>query len=138
MTLALSNHLAPSAMLQFCEPNQAFNFSKVITLKAFEMEQSVMGGISHSTLPGAFRCFQGTSELTHVHASAKKARIYQKHDSDSIIEISMQGHLLSLHLFHLFSRPSSVTCKLLQVLLKFFHLLPDRLHLASMVFFLTH
>ena len=26
---------------------------------------------------------------------------------------------------------SSVTCKLLQVLLKFFHLLPDRLHLAS-------
>ena len=93
-----------------------------------------MGGISNSTLPGTF-CFQ-RNELTHkAHYNFRLRwmcleKKSQKYTGD-MIPITVYTSLKSPCRDICYPFISSVTCKLLQVLLKFFHLLPDRLHLAS-------
>ena len=71
---------------------------------------------------------QSTLQLSvKVDVSGKKI---QKYTGD-MIPITVYTSLKSPCRDICYPFISSVTCKLLQVLLKFFHLLPDRLHLAS-------
>ena len=136
MTLALSNHLGLQSGLQFFESHRLESVWHAAVRhhgriwEAFQIQ-------SNSTLPGTFCCFQG-NELTHkAHYNFQLTWMSleekQKYTGDigDMIPITVYTSLKSPCRDISYPFISSVTCKLLQVLLKFFHLLPDRLHLAS-------
>ena len=129
MTLALSNHLGLQSGLQFFESHRLESVWNAAVRhhgriwEAFQIqlyrEHFVSKEMSWPT---------STLQLSvKVDVSGKKI---QKYTGD-MIPITVYTSLKSPCRDICYPFISSVTCKLLQVLLKFFHLLPDRLHLAS-------